>query len=113
MIKVKQQIEEQELRIIPRSVNIASIVLSNEVANTSETITPNLITETFRYVSVAFEDVNSFLVEDSDYIVKAFDDLGNEVFYDKCYCVVSEKNPIQDDLYNEYETEITYKEYKG
>ena len=113
MIKVKQQIEEQELRIIPRSTNIDSIVFSNEVSNTSETITPNLITETFRYVSVMFEDVNSYLVEDGDYIVKAFDDLGNEVFYDKCYCVVSEKNPIQDDLYNEYETQITYKEYKG
>ena len=71
MVKVKQQIEEQELRIIPRSINIASIVFSNEVTNTSEAITPNLITETFRYVSVMFEDVNSFLAEDSDYIVKA------------------------------------------
>ena len=113
MIKLKQQTETQTIKVITREDDIVGLVVYNETTNQTVSITPSLIEHFTNYSEVSFEDTDSFLVEKDKYTITITNTNSDVIFYSKAYCEGDTTQELQEGLYTEYNTNITYKEYKG
>ena len=81
MIILKEQVEEQSLKFIPRTYAATSIVLVNEMTNESTTITSDFyIDGYYLYTTASFD-----LIEGNFYTLSILNDT-DVVYKDKIFC---------------------------
>jgi hypothetical protein len=86
MIILKDYTFAQNFKFMPRSKDIATMVFTDELTNTSTTIAlPNLVSERY-YMQLEIDSTFNFLIDGHTFTFQCFDANGVPLYRDKIMC---------------------------